>query len=87
VLVFPEGRRTQDGNLSPFRSGIGMLASRLNVPVIPIRIHGLYEMKLSGRKIARAGELSVTIGKPMHFPPNTSAEEITEQLEKITARL
>ena len=52
VLVFPEGRRTPDGNLSPFRSGIGLLASRLNVPVVPMRIHGLFDMKLSGRKIA-----------------------------------
>ena len=48
VLVFPEGRRTPDGRLSPFRSGVGMLASRLNVPVVPMRIDGLYEMKTGG---------------------------------------
>ena len=87
VLVFPEGRRTQDGNLSPFRSGIGMLASRLDVPVVPMRIHGLHEMKLSGRKIARSGELRVVIGKPVSFPRDTPAEEITNQLEHITAGL
>ncbi len=87
VLVFPEGRRTQDGKLSPFRSGIGMLASRLDVPVVPMRIHGLYDMKLSGRKIARRGELRVVIGKPVSFPRDTPAEEITNQLEHITAGL
>ena len=87
VLVFPEGRRTPDGELSPFRSGIGMLASRLNVPVVPMRIHGLYDMKLSGRKIARRGELRVVIGKPVSFPSDTQAEEITNQLEHITAEL
>ena len=87
VLVFPEGRRTPDGNLSPFRSGIGMLASRLDVPVVPMRIHGLYEMKLSGRKMAREGELRVVIGKPVRFPRDTPAEEITNQLEHITAAL
>ena len=87
VLVFPEGRRTPDGNLSPFRSGIGMLASRLNVPVVPIRIHGLYGMKTSGRKIARRGELRVVIGKPVRFPADTPAEEITNQLEHTTSEL
>jgi len=87
VLVFPEGRRTADGKLSPFRSGIGMLASRLDVPVVPIRIHGLYDMKSSGRKIALPGELRVVIGKPVSFPRDTPAEEITNQLEHITAEL
>ena len=87
VLVFPEGQRTADGKLSPFRSGIGMLASRLNVSVLPMRIHGLYGMKLSGRKIAKPGELRVVVGKPVTFPPGIPAEEITNQLEHITANL
>jgi long-chain acyl-CoA synthetase len=87
VLVFPEGRRTQDGKLSPFRSGIGMLASRLDVPVVPMRIRGLHDMRLAGRKIARRGELHVVIGKPLRFPRDTPAEEITNQLEHITAEL
>ena len=87
VLVFPEGQRTPDGELSPFRSGIGMLASRLNVPVVPMRIHGLYGMKLAGRKIAKPGELRVVVGKPVEFPAGTPPEEITNQLEQITAGL
>ncbi|HEX8799039.1 MAG TPA: AMP-binding protein, partial [Terriglobales bacterium] len=64
VLVFPEGRRTEDGKSSPFRSGIGMLAQNLDIPVVPVRIDGLYGMKISGRKIARRAELKVLIGKP-----------------------
>ena len=55
VLVYPEGVRTPDGKPSPFRSGVGMLASRLNVPVVPMRIDGLYQMKMAGHKIARPG--------------------------------
>jgi len=84
VVVFPEGRRTQDGRPSPFRSGVGMLAQRLDIPVVPLRIDGLFEMKLSGRKIARRGELKVLIGKPLRFSPETPAEEITNQLEHVT---
>ena len=87
VLVFPEGRRTQDGEPFPFRSGIGMLAQKLDVPVVPVRIDGLYGMKSSGRKIARKGELKVLIGKALRFPPDTPAEEITRQLESVTWNL
>ena len=84
VLVYPEGQRTLDGKPTPFRSGLGMLASRLNVPVLPMRIDGLWEMKSRGHKIARPGQLTVVIGKPMHFPPDTPAEEITNQVEAQT---
>ena len=84
VVVFPEGRRTQDGRPSPFRSGVGMLAQKLGVPVVPLRIDGLFDMKLSGRKIARPGELKVMIGKPLRFGPEPSAEEITRKLESVT---
>jgi len=84
VVVFPEGRRTQDGKPSPFRSGVGILAQKLNVPVVPIRIDGLFAVKMSGRKIARRGELKVMIGKPLLFAPETPAEEITRQLERVT---
>ncbi len=47
----------------------------------PMRIDGLYEMKATGRKIAKPGELTVVIGKPMRFPPDTPPEEITNQVE------
>ncbi len=87
VLVYPEGTRTPDGKACPFRSGLGMLASRLNVPVLPLRIDGLFDMKLAGRKIARRGELRVVIGKPMRFAPDTPPEEITNEVEDVTWRM
>src|SRR5207248_4085186 len=37
VLIFPEGRRTGGGEIDRFRPGIGMIASRLDVPVVPVR--------------------------------------------------
>jgi long-chain acyl-CoA synthetase len=84
VMVFPEGVRTPDGKPVPFRTGVGLLAARLDIPVVPMRIDGLYEMKMAGRKIARRGELKVVVGKAMRFPPETPADEITRQLEQVT---
>jgi long-chain acyl-CoA synthetase len=84
VMVFPEGVRTPDGKPVAFQSGIGLLAARLDIPVVPMRIDGLWEMKQSGRKIARPGELTVMVGKLMRFATETPAEEITRQIEQTT---
>ena len=87
VLVFPEGHHTTDGRLRPFRAGIGLLANHLRVPVVPVRIDGLFEVKQTGRKFAAPGKIRVHIGKPMRFAPETDPEEIAADLEKRVAEL
>jgi long-chain acyl-CoA synthetase len=87
VLVFPEGVRTRTGQMSPFRAGIGLLATRLGVPVVPMRIDGLFERKVEDSKWARPGEIKVAIGAPMNFSEATPAEEIAQDLQKRVAAL
>lgn len=88
VLVFPEGARTKDGQIAPFRSGIGLLATNLGLPVIPMRIKGLWELKAKGQRvIAPQGAISVTIGKPIRFSPDATPEEITTTLEETIRSL
>ncbi len=41
ILIFPEGSRTESGEIAPFRPGVGMIAARLGVPVVPVRLEGL----------------------------------------------
>jgi long-chain acyl-CoA synthetase len=82
VLVFPEGRRTPDGKLSEFRAGIGILAKRLNLPIIPVRIDGLYELRMANRRFAWPGTVRVSIGESMRFPADTPPEAITKALEE-----
>jgi len=81
VLVFPEGELTPDGKLHPFQSGVGLLAKNLRLPVVPLRIDGLWEVKLTGWRFARPGKVRVTIGAPVSFPPDTPPEQITRELE------
>jgi long-chain acyl-CoA synthetase len=87
VLVFPEGERTPDGRLGPFRAGVGLLAERLNIPVVPVRIDGLFELKQAGKKVTRPGRIKVTIGAPVRYPPGTAAEEIARDLRERVQRL
>jgi long-chain acyl-CoA synthetase len=82
ILVFPEGRRTPDGKMSPFRTGIGMLAKNLGLPVLPIRIDGLFELKRRGKKLARPGTVRVTVGSLVKFEDEANPEWIAAELER-----
>jgi len=87
VLVFPEGRHTTDGKMLPFRAGIGLLAANLGIPVLPIRIDGLFEVKQAGRRFAAPWSIRVKIGKPMQFEPGTEPERIAARLQEAVAGL
>ena len=65
VLIFPEGRRSERGDIDRFRPGIGMIASRLNVPVVPVRIEGLDKVLHPTWRMARPGRVRVAFGAPL----------------------
>jgi long-chain acyl-CoA synthetase len=67
VLIFPEGRRTDHGEISRFMPGIGMIASRLGVPVVPVRIVGVDKVLHPSWRMARPGRVRVIFGKPVHL--------------------
>ncbi|MGH9505143.1 MAG: AMP-binding protein [Terriglobales bacterium] len=82
ILVFPEGRHTTDGKIGPFRAGVGLLANNLAIPIVPMRIDGLFELKKAKKRFARPGKIQVKIGKPVRFPPVSSPEWIAAELQK-----
>jgi long-chain acyl-CoA synthetase len=82
ILVFPEGATTKDGRIASFRAGIGLLATRLNVPVIPIRLDGAYGPKQRHRRYARPGEVRVTIGQPVRYASDRDPQEIAADLQR-----
>jgi len=82
VLVFPEGHHTLDGKLRPFRAGIGILADKLAVPFVPMRIDGLFERKQAGKKFAWPGQIRVVIGAPIQFLPGSAPDQIARDLQR-----
>jgi long-chain acyl-CoA synthetase len=87
VLVFPEGELTRDGHIAPFRAGIGLLAANLKVPVVPVRLEGLYERRIRDKSWAPWKSVRVSIGAPAQFDENMPAEEIAAELERQVAAL
>lgn len=87
VLIFPEGHETKDGQMQPFKAGIGLLASELNVPIVPIKLDGLFELKKRRQYFVRPGTVSITFGEPIEFSRSLSATEITSELEERLRKL
>jgi long-chain acyl-CoA synthetase len=80
LLVFPEGQRTKHGAMNPFMPGTGLLIQKLDAPVVPMRIDGLWELKRAGRHFARLGEISVIIGEPVTYSPQQNPEAVATNL-------
>ena len=74
VLIFPEGKRTDRGEINPFQPGVGMIASRLSVPVVPVRLDGLDQILHHSWKFPKRGRGRVTFGAPMSLTGNDYKE-------------
>jgi long-chain acyl-CoA synthetase len=88
VLIFPEGKRTDFGEIAPFRPGVGMMAARLGVPVVPVRLEGIDRVLHQKWKMAKPGPVSVTFGRPMQLSGDDYghlAAQVEEAVRKLGA--
>ena len=85
LLVFPEGRRAPRGQMqmSRFKGGIGLLAAELGIPVVPVKLNGLYELKRRRQYFAPKGMVSVRFGPAVRFDRSWESGAIAEELERI----
>jgi long-chain acyl-CoA synthetase len=87
VLVFPEGTRSAEGKLAPFRPGIGLLAKQCGAMVLPVALRGLGELKAGERRWFRSGTIEVRVGQPLRLSPGESEAAITARLHDAVERL
>jgi long-chain acyl-CoA synthetase len=89
LLVFPEGiiNDRDTPAMIPFQPGIGLLAQNLNIPIIPMRLDGVWQMKQEHRRLAHLGELTVHLGAPITFRPDTPPAEIASRLHSLVEAL
>ena len=81
VLVFPEGTRSRDGTMARFRPGIGLLAEASQVPVLPVALVGLAQLRRSGRWF-HSGRLEIRVGEPIAAEGPDSPAELTARFEE-----
>ena len=86
-LVYPEGRRSPDGNLQLFKMGIGFMSLRLQVPVVPIHLEGLFQIYSIHHEWPQSGEVRVKIGSALSFRDGQDYERVTREVEGALRRL
>src|SRR5258706_168802 len=79
-LARNQGQGTKHGSLNPFMPGTGLLIQKLDAPVVPMRIDGLWELKKAGRHFAWPGEVSLIIGEPVTYSTRPDPQAIAADL-------
>src|SRR5688572_24300914 len=86
ILLFPEGVRSATGDIKPFRGGIGMIASRLDVPVVPVRIDHVDTLLPVGSHFVRPGRVRVAFGEPLRLRGDeygALAQQVEERVKNL----
>jgi long-chain acyl-CoA synthetase len=86
-LVYPEGERTPDGEMRSFKSGIGLMAVRLRLPVIPIHLGGMFRVYSIHDTWAHRGSVHMKVGPPQHFEEGRDFDDVAKSLEQAVRQL
>ena len=89
VVMFPEGTRSSDGELLPFKPGFDLLARRTKSRLLPIALDGCYKAFPRDALLPKFGEIRVVIGEPIEYNQykDWSPEETRTILENRVAEL
>ncbi|HTM27069.1 MAG TPA: AMP-binding protein [Vicinamibacterales bacterium] len=86
ILIYPEGRRTEEGDIAAFQPGVGMIASRLGVPVVPVRLRGLERILQRHARFPTIGQAQCAFGAPISLSGNDYAA-LAHQVEQAVRAL
>ena len=86
--IYPEGQRSFDGQLQEFKKGAAILASELNVPIVPVALDGVYRIWPRKSWRFRLAKVRVSFGEPIDARKTAPGERDEEIIfEKVSALL
>jgi 1-acyl-sn-glycerol-3-phosphate acyltransferase len=84
LMIFPEGERTRDGGVQPFKPGAFRLAVSLEVPVLPVTIAGGDRAWPPGKVLPRPRRITITYHPLLHAGPAQDSREAARDLAERT---
>lgn len=82
VLTFPEGHRTPDGTVRPFKRGVFQIARDAGIPVVPLAVRGMYEVLPKGRFLVRPGHVEIYMA-PAIETAGMSDDDVDRLAERV----
>lgn len=82
LIIFPEGTRAKKGHMEAFKFGVAILALGQRVPVVPIHLSGTAAILPPGERWVRKAPVSVRVGSPLTFEPDTPLQDAVVRLEE-----
>ncbi|MCU1340056.1 MAG: AMP-dependent synthetase and ligase [Bryobacterales bacterium] len=86
ILIFPEGERTDHGEILPFQPGVALMASRLSLPIVPVRLRGLEKVLHKHARRATPGPVQISFGPPINLPVG-DLRDLASQVQGAVERL
>jgi 1-acyl-sn-glycerol-3-phosphate acyltransferase len=86
IIIFPEGTRTRDGSLGPFKRGLLIVVKNTGMPILPVTISGSFRVMQKGSMIINPGRIKIVIGKPIETL-NISDEDNDSILENLRSTI
>jgi len=86
VLIFPEGTRSADGEIAPFRPGFTALAVRSGAAILPVAVDGAFQAWPRSKKFPGPGRIRVHYGKPI-LPDEIAGRDERELLAEVERRV
>ncbi|MEJ7624333.1 MAG: AMP-binding protein [Pyrinomonadaceae bacterium] len=85
--IYPEGERAFDGELHEFKKGAAILATELDIPIVPVAIDGLHKVWARNSSRIRLGKVKIRIGEPFYARDVTVDDNPGDGYERVTDHL
>ena len=83
IMIFPEGKRSNQKELLPFKKGAAYIAKDFNLPVIPVVSHNAHNLMVKGRVWLKSGEIKIEILDPIYNVNDYTVDELTLKMESL----
>ena len=83
IMIFPEGKRSNQKELLPFKKGAAYIAKDFNLPVIPVVSHNAHNLMVKGRVWLKSGEIKIEILDPIYNVNDYTVDELTSKMESL----
>ena len=82
IMIFPEGTRSNQKKLLPFKKGAANIAQAFNLPILPVVSHNAHNLMVKGKVWFKSGDIHLDILDPIENTENFSTEELTDLIFK-----